>query len=62
MAKSCDDCGFYKLYVNRKKMEELKTEKVIWLELCENINMPATIEDTSIADTCKHYDDDSWMK
>jgi len=60
--RTCEDCGFCKTYINHKKMTELKTEKVIFLNICENINMPSVIEDFSKAEKCKYYDDDSWMK
>lgn len=60
--KNCWDCGYYKEYVNHRKMEELNTEKVIFLHQCQNVNMPSEINDLELAGICKYYDDDSWMK
>lgn len=60
--KNCWDCGYYKEYINRRKMEEQQTDYVIYLHVCENIKMPTEIEDLDIADQCQYYDDDSWMK
>ncbi|MCK1999887.1 hypothetical protein MZM54_00635 [[Brevibacterium] frigoritolerans] len=61
-SKNCWDCGYYKEYVNRRKMEELHTDTVIWLHICENVNMPNEIKNLYIAEQCTFYDDDSWMK
>lgn len=61
-SKNCWDCGYYKEYVNQRKMEELNTDKVIWLHICENVNMPTEIKELDIAEKCTYYDDDSWMK
>lgn len=60
--KNCEDCGYFKEYVNYGKMEELKTDKVIWYWLCENQQKYGEIKDLNIANDCQYYDNDSWMK
>lgn len=60
--KNCWDCGFYKEYINLRKMEESNTDKVIYLHNCTNVNMPSEIADLNMAEECEHYDDDTWMK
>lgn len=60
--KNCWNCGFYKEYINRRKMEEIKTDEVIYYHHCQNANTPSEIEDLEIADKCQYYDDDTWMK
>jgi hypothetical protein len=60
--KNCWDCGYFKEYINRRKMEELKTDKVIYYYHCENQHTPSEIENLNIANECEHYDDDTWMK
>jgi len=58
----CEECGFFKTYVNRRKMQEENTNETIWLHICENVNMPSVVKDSSIANKCTYYDDDTWMK
>ena len=60
--RTCEDCGYHKTYVNHRKMEELKTDTVIWYENCQHQDMPSEIEDMEMANSCEYYDDDSWMK
>lgn len=60
--KSCWDCGYHKQYVNRRKMAEQNTDEVIWLNICENVNIKYELTDLSEAKSCQYYDDDSWMK
>jgi hypothetical protein len=62
VTKNCWDCGYFKEYVNRRKMEELKTDTVIYYYHCENQHTPSEIKDLNIANECQYYDDDSWMK
>ncbi|PLR99605.1 hypothetical protein [Bacillus sp. T33-2] len=60
--RSCEDCGFFKEYINRRKMEELQTDNVIWFWHCENQNTPSEIKNLNFATQCQYYDDESWMK
>jgi len=60
---TCDECSYLKTYVNKRRMEELDTDEVIWLHVCQHPKVQQTeVKDLLIADNCKHFDDDIWLK
>ncbi|AHJ87229.1 hypothetical protein BCP8-2_191 [Bacillus phage BCP8-2] len=59
---NCSECGYFKTYINRKEMARQGTDETIFLHVCENINRPPVVTDSSVAKDCEYYDDDSWMK
>jgi hypothetical protein len=60
--KSCEDCAYFKEYINRRKMSELKTNEIIWYWLCERNEIYGAIEDLKTANECPYFDNESWMK
>lgn len=61
--RTCDDCVYMKTYRNYRKMAEQKSEKVIWLNQCQNTQVkPSEIKNLNVASSCAYYDEDTWVK